>query len=749
MRKERLSRVDTRWRQPAALVMLASALLLAGPEPAQGQTQGTGIEGLGETAVGPWHAASSILGTGDGPSLVETARTELALGNPDRAIDLLTDSTGLALTTSVDLGLALAEAYYARGDFARASEHFAWTAALASDDARPALLARAGDAAEHAGLRSVAGDHYRRAAELPSPGAAWLRLRAARMTDDLDEVRRLLANPPAGGGKLAGRVEAEAAELAADTTNAIELYASLGLYADGARLSRTAGHLALARELLYAALDGGGADEAREAAGLALEQYPPTNAIEVEQLARALVRNGRARDAASLVDRWAVSDSSEAVLHLLGEMKEAAGDRWGALAAYGVAARGVSAAAGESEYRRIRLLVRMGRSSSAIAALKTFPLKFAEHRRTSWAAYLLGDLWWDSGLRAASDSVFERVVEAWPQSEYADRARYRLAARALLRGDTATAIDRFQRAADGGGDQARVARFQLAVLLQASGRRDQARDVFVQLAREDSIGYYGLIAREEAQLPLPYFPEPVRPAVSPHVQEILATLDFLDRIGFAEEAEALLDYAVGEAGLEPEEGLELAEGLVQRNRTVRAIRYGWRLSRHFSLNHPRLIRVIFPFPNRALVEAEAVKFNLDPFLVAGMIRQESAFDVEAVSRAGAQGLMQLMPATARGLAQQQGLNWTNTFLTVADANVHVGTAYLSALMRRYGDHVEQALAAYNAGGRPVRRWLRYPEAGDRYRWIERVPYVETRGYLKAVLRNRDLYRALYGEQLIP
>ena len=108
--------------------------------------------------------------------------------------------------------------------------------------------------------------------------------------------------------------------------------------------------------------------------------------------------------------------------------------------------------------------------------------------------------------------------------------------------------------------------------------------------------------------------------------------------------------------------------------------------------------------------------------------------------------MQLMPATARGLARRLQVDWNNTFLGIADANVHLGAAHLAQMLSQYGGEVVPALAAYNAGGSRVRRWLRYPEARakDWFLFIERIPFSETRGYVQTLLRNRDLYRALYG-----
>ena len=161
---------------------------------------------------------------------------------------------------------------------------------------------------------------------------------------------------------------------------------------------------------------------------------------------------------------------------------------------------------------------------------------------------------------------------------------------------------------------------------------------------------------------------------------------------------------------------------------------------------PRAVwELFYPLPYREHVEHYALARGLDPYLVAALIRQESAFDAGATSRAGAKGMMQLMPATARGVARQLNVVWSTAFLEVADANMHLGAAHLATMLRQYDGEVVPALAAYNAGGSRVRRWLRFPEAGDWIAFIERIPFPETRGYLRTLIRNRALYEALYGK----
>ncbi len=133
-------------------------------------------------------------------------------------------------------------------------------------------------------------------------------------------------------------------------------------------------------------------------------------------------------------------------------------------------------------------------------------------------------------------------------------------------------------------------------------------------------------------------------------------------------------------------------------------------------------------------------------LLLGLMRQESAFDVEAVSPAGARGLMQIMPSTAKGLAKQVGVPYAVERLTGdAEYNVKLGSRYLGDLINDFSGSYVMAIAGYNAGPGRVRAWLKAygdPRAGalDIVDWIELIPFDETRDYVQRVLENTQVYR---------
>ncbi len=138
-------------------------------------------------------------------------------------------------------------------------------------------------------------------------------------------------------------------------------------------------------------------------------------------------------------------------------------------------------------------------------------------------------------------------------------------------------------------------------------------------------------------------------------------------------------------------------------------------------------------------------------MVHAIARQESQFDRAAVSRAGARGLMQLMPGTARDTATKLGLAYDSSALTAdTNYNIQLGSSYFQRLYTQYGSY-PLAIAAYNAGGGNVNKWLAAngdPRQGqiDMIDWIEAIPFSETRGYVQRVLENAVVYDLLHPER---
>jgi soluble lytic murein transglycosylase len=154
--------------------------------------------------------------------------------------------------------------------------------------------------------------------------------------------------------------------------------------------------------------------------------------------------------------------------------------------------------------------------------------------------------------------------------------------------------------------------------------------------------------------------------------------------------------------------------------------------------------LLFPQPYWSDLVTNSIKSNLDPYLVASLIRQESEFNPSAVSPANAYGLMQLLPSVAKSLGKKHGIKRLEVRqLLNPTVNLELGTLNLRQVLDRFGGQVEYALAAYNAGDTPVRQWLSSNDYKDVPEFVESIPYTETREYVQAILRNREMYRQLY------
>jgi soluble lytic murein transglycosylase len=484
-------------------------------------------------------------------------------------------------------------------------------------------------------------------------------------------------------------------------------------------------------------------DDAAAAVGIALGALPPRTAPERVALARAMKPHGAARDALIQVERAVrMGDSSGATLVLLGELLTGAGRLGDAARAYRAAARD-PAVGPLAIYRRARIMVRQG-DAGASEALSGFAQSYPADSAAPTALYVLGDMLADRGDWNGAARWFGEQIARYPSDLRASLARFRLAVHARRQGllDSAAALYRAEVAA--AAPQRTAARFWLGRLALARGDTAEARATWLALAREDSIGYYGLRARREVDLPplrLAVAPLPVPP---PDMAAALARLDTLVFAGLDSAADAEVRIILGRAPqLDVETLLAWSGGLAARGYGPPAVRLGWQAAAKAPAD-PRALRAIFPWPNRAAVEAEAAEFGVDPWLFVAIVRQESVFDAEALSPAGARGLAQLLPGTAALTARGIDVTFYPEWITVPDLNLHLGAAHLDELLRRFGGRIDAAIAAYNAGVTPVKRWLAREGAADPDEFLELIPYQETRGYVRSVQRNRELYRALYA-----
>lgn len=277
-------------------------------------------------------------------------------------------------------------------------------------------------------------------------------------------------------------------------------------------------------------------------------------------------------------------------------------------------------------------------------------------------------------------------------------------------------------------------RYWRAVALQRSGQLLAARSALAHLAKERS--YYGFLAADELG-------ESYTLAHS-ELPADEAAIGVLERRADIVRAREL--FLVGLDSRGRSEWDTIVRSLNPAEKTQAAIladRWGWHsraISTAASLGEYDDLAIRYPLPYQPLFERSSSDASISPTWAYGIARSESLFMRDVRSQAGAVGLMQLMPATGREVAQQIRLPYSGIqTLTQPESNIRLGTSYLGRMAQRYGGNAVLATAAYNAGPHRVDRWL--PETGsiDARVWIENIPFNETRKYVKRVLSAQAIF----------
>jgi soluble lytic murein transglycosylase len=163
---------------------------------------------------------------------------------------------------------------------------------------------------------------------------------------------------------------------------------------------------------------------------------------------------------------------------------------------------------------------------------------------------------------------------------------------------------------------------------------------------------------------------------------------------------------------------------------------------------PEVLRIIFPLDYWPLITKYSTAHDLDPYLIAALMAQESTFTPEIRSSANAIGLLQITPPTGRTLARQLGIRrFTASMLTQAETNVRMGTKYFKDMIDKFGG-AHYALAGYNAGPHRVTAWLKEAPGLEQDEFIDNIPFTETQAYVKRILGTAEDYRRLYGSGIL-
>lgn len=419
------------------------------------------------------------------------------------------------------------------------------------------------------------------------------------------------------------------------------------------------------------------------------------------------------------------------------------------------------AVAGKSASWLAKVYVRSGQGEALIRfveGLSDRSLPLSPGQRAS--VYLSAGVWLEDRDRLGEAlAMFRRAAEAGAGTFVGPKAQWRVGWLEYRTGRFRDAAETFRRGVAAGNEHGWAPQFLYWMGRALARERDpRAPEAHAQLCRRYPLTYYGkLVASctkvfEDAwglnghggDAPAPGSTDvPAELADQVHYRKALELLE----VAWNEEAARELTR-VAQRGVRSRAALlELSARLSEAAAHHEALRLAKIYFRDYldGGSGPAatgLWRVAYPTGYVPVIRSHTAG-SVDPYLVAALIREESLYDARALSPAGAIGLMQLMPATARRLGGEGGdLGELREVLFDSETNIRLGSRYLGTLVQRFSGNILHAVAAYNAGPGAVSSWVQRNGASDPEEFVELIPYRETRGYVKRVLRSYREYHRL-------
>jgi soluble lytic murein transglycosylase len=592
---------------------------------------------------------------------------------------------------------------------------------------------------------------YEAAAQKLPQLSDWLYLRAAGVTADSAARASYYAKLRTDVARDRIRwTEAIARERSRDFAGAIRAYNALGAKLDALRLrvnppSDDASRAAARGELLNFIATSSNSPDTREAIDLFDKVF--TTRTPAEELVL-----GRGANKSGLPDR-AAAGYSKALAAGLGDVADnvAYGTVLFRLRKYPEAMtqfariRAPANLAAAAQYQRARAQVALGNTDAARTTLRSITTAFPKDTSAASAMLLLADLATDENRDQDAKQTLVAMLKRFPTGRHATNARFRAGMISYIQGDRRAAAAQLDSlvARDSNSTEALAAQYWAGRSYAALGDKTRSRARWSSIIKSDPLSYYAVLAAKRLDTTLVASdrsaPNYARiPVVDSAVNRVVGLKD----VGMDVEAGFENDRLFRDALANPTRMVATAHALAGGDQASRSIALGRRAIDEIG-HSPDNFRLYFPVLERETLISSSKENGLDPVLVAALIRQESNFNPQATSPVGARGLMQLMPAVGKDVAAAKGIGpWDPDLLYQPAINIKLGTAHLSGLVHKYPD-VVKTLAAYNAGESRVEKWSTKAGASDPEVFTERIPFVETRDYVRIILRNRAYYQALY------
>jgi soluble lytic murein transglycosylase len=403
------------------------------------------------------------------------------------------------------------------------------------------------------------------------------------------------------------------------------------------------------------------------------------------------------------------------------------------------------------------------KENEMLSVIEQLAQKYPASKWTEEGLMAAGNYYWVDLNRNKAAAYYQRVLDNFPAGKYAFNCEWRVAWVAYLNRQPnadykfTTFLRKYPVSSN-----APNALYWLGRNAERGGNPAHARSYYRMAAErfpETYFGQHAALRLEKlgpgdedppeflAQIPPP---PPLRPFDEPIASTALERWtrgQALRSIAFDSAAELELKSAYFAAGA-PRLLFEAAQAAFDQGHFAAGMAYGRLIVPNFDARRfsdvPLIVwRTLYPLPYEPALRREAAKNGFDPMLAAGLIRQESTFQADAVSHKNAVGLMQVLPQTGRLMARQLRVRYTKNSLFEPDFNLQVGMVYVAGLLRALGAP-EYALAAFNAGEDRIALWRSERNYEEIPELVESIPFTETRDYVQIVLRNAEVYRMIYG-----
>lgn len=415
-------------------------------------------------------------------------------------------------------------------------------------------------------------------------------------------------------------------------------------------------------------------------------------------------------------------------------------------------------------YWKARIELKLKKTDQALATHHYFTKKFPRHRYTDDAYYSLWKLYLGLGKNGQAKKSYNNLVHL-ANGDMKLKAFWEAAWPAFKKGKYKKAISYFdkilsaQPMEDESYPQALYWKARSLEKLdeaKSKGKKSKVGHTYYRrLVKEFPFSYYSVLSAHQLeispqQLPLPNLNPEV--PIEARSQELVITVNHLNANDLPYEAQKLLDYFTHHypdmSGQMPEV-MALAwikSGDYNRALSIASDHFGYGFFGGVSRRKDPMVLALYPKAYPFEVKVSSKKTGLSPSIIQGIMREESLFQSAVLSRAGAVGVMQLMPATARIQARHLNLNnFSVEDLTNPQTNIMLGSGFFKRMIRLFNDQVPLAIMAYNAGPGNVKKWLRRNRALPLDEFVEEIPFSETRGYVKRVLRSIQVYGLILND----